>query len=106
MMQEKKFTDLALAFPGTVQQPHFNRTGYKIMGKKMFATYLATNNTANIFLSREEQFIFCTMHSGIYPVANKWGEKGATTFDLNQVPESIVHEALLSAYQAVISPKK
>ena len=106
MMQEKKFTDLALAFPVTVQQPHFNRTGYKIVGKEIFATYLATDNTANIFLSPEEQLIFCTMHSDIYPVANKWGEKGATPFDLNQVPEAIVHEALLSAYQAAISPKK
>ncbi|MEO6285880.1 MAG: hypothetical protein ABIN80_28925 [Dyadobacter sp.] len=37
----------------------------------------------------------------IYPIPNKWGEKGATTFDLNNVPKEFVLEALLSAYNDV-----
>jgi len=73
----------------------------------MFATYLDTNNTANVFLSPAEQAMFCQMDSkNIYPVPNKWGEKGATTFDLNKVDRGILLEALLSAYNAVIKPKK
>lgn len=98
---------MALSFPGTAQMPHFERTGFKVMGKRMFSTYLAQNNTANIFLTPLEQQVFCKMSVGnIYPVPNKWGEKGATTFELNKVPKEIVLEALLSAYNEVMKPKK
>jgi len=45
------------------------------------------------------------MDKGIYPVPNKWGEKGATTFELDTVPKEIVREALLSAYHEIIKPK-
>jgi len=69
----------------------------------MYATYLAKNNTANIFLTPEEQAVFCEMDSvNIFPVPNKWGEKGATTFDLDKVARELVLEALLSAYNEII----
>ena len=78
-----------------------------MIGKRMFATYLAKNNTANIFLSPKEQIIFCKMDiKNIYPVPNKWGEKGATTFELNKVSKEFILEALLSAYNDVIKRKK
>ena len=99
--------DIALSFPGTIQKPHFERTGFCVTGKRMFATYLAKNNTANVFLRPAEQAVFCKMDpQHIYPVPNKWGEKGATTFELNAVSEAFVLEALLSAYNDVISKKK
>ena len=61
-----------------------------------------TTNTANIFLTPKEQAVFCKMdNKNIYPVPNKWGEKGATTFELNKVPKEYVLEALLSAYNEV-----
>jgi len=41
----------------------------------------------------------------IYPVPNKWGEKGATTFDLNVVEKEFVMEALSSAYNEILKPK-
>jgi hypothetical protein len=104
MIREKEFKNLALSFPGTEEQPHFERIGFKVIGKRMFATYLAKNNTANIFLTPKEQAVFCKMHNNIYPVPNKWGEKGATTFELDEVPKEIVMEALLSAYNEVINP--
>ena len=69
----------------------------------MYATYLDTNNTTNIFLTPGEQRLFCkadTKH--IYPVPNKWGERGATTFELNKVSMEILMEALLSAYNDVM----
>lgn len=52
-----------------------------------------------------EQAVFCQMEETIYPIPNKWGEKGATTFELNSVPQHIVLEALLSAYNEVIKSK-
>lgn len=98
---------MALSFPGTEQTPHFDRIGFKITGKKMFATYLAENNTANIFLTPEEQRVFCKMSAtNIYPVPNKWGEKGATTFVLSKLKKEIIMEALLSAYNKVVNKPK
>lgn len=105
-MTEKNFSELALSFPGTEVCQHFDRVGFKITKKRMFATYLARDNTANVFLTPPEQQVFCKMSAGIYPVPNKWGEKGATTFELGKVPVEIVREALLSAYNEVLRPKK
>lgn len=107
MISEKGFIEMALSFPGTEQTAHFERTGFKIIGKRMFATYLPANNTANIFLTPKEQQVFCKMNVGnIYAVPNKWGEKGATTFELNKVSKELVMEALLSAYNEVVNSGK
>ncbi|HET6256739.1 MAG TPA: MmcQ/YjbR family DNA-binding protein [Puia sp.] len=106
MINGENFAKMALSFPGAEQVPHFERIGFKVSGKRMFSTYLARDNTANIFLTPQEQAVFCKMHKAIYPVPNKWGEKGATTFELNTVPGNIVTEALLSAYNEVVPPRK
>jgi len=105
MITGELFAQIALSFPGTEQVPHFERVGFKVTGKRMFATYLQKDNTANIFLTTKEQAVFCQMEEDIYPVPNKWGEKGATTFKLNSVPQHIIMEALLSAYNEVIRSK-
>lgn len=101
------FTEMALSFPGTEQKLHFDRIGFKVAGKRMFATYLEKDNTANIFLTPAEQEVFCQMEPGkVYPVPNKWGEKGATTFELTRLAKGVVLEALLSAYNEVVKPGK
>ena len=106
MIDMNTFLEMALSFHHTEQVPHFERTGIKVIGKRMFTTYLEKGNTANIFLSPAEQKVFCRMDSKhIYPVANKWGEKGATTFELNKVKKEFVAEALLSAYNEVVNSK-
>ncbi len=69
----------------------------------MFSTYFQKDNTANIFLTPTEQTVFCQMEEGIHRIPNKWGEKGATMFELNIVPKHIIMEALLSAYNEVIN---
>ena len=102
MITENTFFKMALSFPGTERVPHFDRVGFKVTGRRMYATYLAENHTTNIFLLPAEQKVFCKRHDeGIFPVPNKWGEKGATTFDLHLVPKEIVMEALRSAYDEV-----
>jgi hypothetical protein len=106
MITGELFAQMALSFPGTEQVPHFERVGFKVTGKRMFATYLQKDNTANIFLTPDEQAVFCQMEETIYPIPNKWGEKGATTFELDSVPQHIVLEALLSAYNDVIKSKR
>ena len=105
-MTKEIIIDLALSFPGTELQPHFDRIGFKIARKRMFATFLAKDNSVNIFLTPKEQKVFCKMNTGIYPVPNKWGENGATTFELDKVPKGILMEALLSAYNNVLYSNK
>lgn len=106
MITGEQFTQLALSFPGTEQVPHFERIGFKVTGKRMFSTYLEKDNTANVFLTPAEQAVFCKMHPSVYPVPNKWGEKGATTFELDTIPKNILAEALRSAYNEVLSSGK
>jgi hypothetical protein len=103
----KIFQEMALSFPYTEQLPHFERIGFKITGRRMFATYLEKNNTANIFLTPPDQKVFCKIDKkNIYPVPNKWGLSGATTFELNAVAKEIVMEALLSAYNEIVKTNR
>jgi hypothetical protein len=98
-----EFREMALEFAGTETVPHFERVGFKVIKRRMFATYLEADNTANIFLSPAEQKTFCRIDKkNIYPVPNKWGEKGATTFLIANLEPSIVREALSSAYSSVV----
>lgn len=102
-MTGEEFRTLALGFAGTETVRHFERTGFKIAARRMFATYLELDNTANIFLTPEEQNTFCQIDSiNIFPVPNKWGEKGATTFVLDRLDRSLVREALESAYSETV----
>lgn len=107
MITGDQLNDMILSLNGTEAAPHFDRTGFRITGKRMFASYLEKDNTANVFLDPREQKLFCEIDPvNIFPVPNKWGDKGATTFILNKVAPEILQEALLSAYNAVINSKK
>jgi hypothetical protein len=107
MITAAAFIEMALSFSGTEQTPHFERIGFKVMKKRMFATYLPKDHTANVFLTPSEQHVFCQMDGeNIYPVPNKWGENGATTFILNRVAKEVVMEALISAYKEVVATEK
>jgi len=103
-MTTATFVELALSFPETEEKPHFDRRAYKVPGKRIFATLHEPTHSVNMKLSLEEQKTFCAFEEGgIYPVANKWGEQGWTTFELRGLPKEIVQEALDSAYQSVFS---
>jgi hypothetical protein len=94
---------MALQFAGAETAPHFDRIAFKVAKRRSFATYLEADNTANIFLTPKEQRAFCRMDKkNIFPVPNKWGERGATTFVLDRVDPSLVREALLSAYSDIV----
>ena len=102
-MTGAEFREMALQFPGTETAPHFDRVAFKVIKRRSFATYLESANTANIFLTPDEQKAFCRMdRKNIFAVPNKWGEKGATTFVLDHVDASLVREALLSAYSSIV----
>ena len=105
-MNGDDFRTMALEFAGAETVPHFERTGFKAAKRRMFATYLESDNTANIFLSPDEQSTFCKIDPvNIFPVPNKWGEKGATTFRIAHLDASIVREALASAYTETLQSR-
>jgi len=101
-MSIEEFKETAMAFPGTEVAPHFDRTAYRVVKKRIFATSHEPSQSANILLTPTEQAEFCGLEaSGIYPVPNKWGLQGWTTFELGNLPLEAVQAALELAYQAV-----
>jgi predicted DNA-binding protein (MmcQ/YjbR family) len=105
-MTTEEFKDLALSFPGTISKPHFDRIAFKVQGKRMFATLHEKTESTNIVLTVQEQQLFCELGKGIYPVPNKWGTKGWTTFEIKTVERAVLLEALKSAYEDVLNAKK
>ncbi|HEY5465255.1 MAG TPA: MmcQ/YjbR family DNA-binding protein [Hanamia sp.] len=105
-MNLEEFKEMALSFPGTVSQPHFDRTAFKITGKRIYATLHEKSQSANILLSTAEQKIFCSIDKAIYPVLNKWGDQGWTTFEINKMERAVVLDALSSAYKDILKKRK
>lgn len=108
-MTTKEFHDLALSFHGTEDHPHFDRTAYKVSGKKIFASIHEESQSANLKLSLLDQEVFCQFDKKqIYAVPNKFGLQGWTTFELKKIPRELMQEALHSAYKEAfqITPKK
>jgi len=100
------FKNIVLSFPGTEENPHFERRAFKVTGKRIFATLLEADQTVNIPLRLEEQKAFCSLDKAhIFPVPNKWGLQGWTTFEIKHLDEAIMQEALTSAYSDVMQPK-
>ncbi len=99
-MTNEEFREVALAFDGAEERPHFDRQAFKIAGKRIFATLHAPSRSANIKLPANEQSVFCQFGNAIYPVDNKWGQQGWTTFELKSVPSDVVMNALEIAHAA------
>ena len=92
---------LALSFPDTTEELHFEKTSFRVKNK-IFATYDAKNNRACIKLSLSNQDLF-SLHdkSTVYPVPNKWGQQGWTFVELNTVLKDVLKDAVKSAYMEV-----
>lgn len=101
MMPLEQFSQLALSFPHTEQAPHFDRTSFKVIKKRIFATLHTPTHCANLKLSKADQQGYVELSDGIYPLPNKWGEQGWTTFELDNCPEDVLKSALESAYHLV-----
>lgn len=101
-MHSEEFKNLALSFPGSISQPHFDRIAFRVDGKMIFATLHEKNELANILLSPPEQQLFCHAYKDLFPVPNKWGTRGWTTFEIKKLERALVLEALKSAYETVL----
>jgi predicted DNA-binding protein (MmcQ/YjbR family) len=106
-MTSDQFTELALSFPHTIAAPHFERTAFKVAGKRIFATLHEGSETANIKFSPADQSVYSLIDKkAIYPVNNKWGLQGWTTFQLARVDKQLMLDALNTAYNEVLKGKK
>lgn len=105
MISIDSFRDLALSFPEVTEEPHFEKTSFKVK-KKIFATYDALTKRACIKLSEIDQNVFSSVDQTIiFPVNNRWGKQGWTLIDLENVHQDLFIDALTTAYCGV-APKK
>jgi hypothetical protein len=71
MVDIETFRALALSFPDASEEPHFEKTSFRV-NKKIFATLDVENNRACLMLSEVDQSVFCVFDKAIiYPVPNK-----------------------------------
>jgi predicted DNA-binding protein (MmcQ/YjbR family) len=98
MINSKTVRQLALAFEGVEEQPHFETASFRV-NKKIFVTLDEKKKRACLKLSTTDQDIFSlTDKKHIYPVPNKWGMQGWTFVELPGVKKDVFAEALTSAY--------
>lgn len=106
-MTTDQFSELALSFPNTIASPHFDRTAFKVVGEKIFATLHEPAKTANLRFSPADQSVFTLIDKkAIYAVNNKWGLQGWTTFELEQLNIETVLDAIDTAYKEAMKTKK
>lgn len=100
------FRKLALAFENVTEDPHFEKTSFRI-NKKIFATFDEKNNQAVLKLNEIDQSVFCASSEMIfYPIPNKWGKQGWTIVELSKVRLEMFEDALKLSYQNVAIRKK
>ena len=105
MVNINSFRKIALSFPETTEQPHFEKPSFKA-GKKIFATLDIKNKLACIKLSAIDQDVFSAYDKTIiYPVPNKWGKQGWTFINLQKVSRDMFADALTTAYLQVATKK-
>jgi predicted DNA-binding protein (MmcQ/YjbR family) len=105
-MTTEQFRTMTLSFPGTIEAPHFDRQAFKVFNKRIYATLHEESETANLKLSQADQPIYCSINKiAVYPVSNKWGLQGWTTFELKKIPKELMLDALDAAYKEVFKTK-
>lgn len=106
MISSTSFRNAALAFSNVVEQPHFEKTSFRIKGK-IFATMDIANKQASLKLPPNEQAVYLLMKPVFAsPATGAWGKQGWTRFDLTKVAAPVMREALSTAYTTVAPVKK
>ncbi|RZJ75894.1 MAG: MmcQ/YjbR family DNA-binding protein [Flavobacterium sp.] len=102
MVTLEKFRELALSFSDTNEQPHFEKTSFRVE-KKIFATYDTKKNQASLKLNEIDQSVFSAFDvNNIYPVPNSWGKQGWTIFNIGNVRMDLFTDALTLAHQNIL----
>ncbi len=97
---------LAMSFPDTTEEPHFDKISFRVK-KKIFATFDEHTNRAVVKLSLKDQSVFCTFDKTVmYPVSGTWGGQGWTVIELEKVKRAMLMDALKTAYKNILVKKK
>jgi predicted DNA-binding protein (MmcQ/YjbR family) len=104
-MTVNEFRNMALSFPGTEENAHFDRAAFKVVKKRIFATLHEASKSANLKLTPKDQKLYCQYDKNmVFAVPNKWGVQGWTTFDLKRMPAELMLDALNAAYREALNP--
>jgi hypothetical protein len=105
MVSNETIRKLALSFPETDENPHFERKAFRVK-KKIFATLSEKDRTLSLKLTLIDQSVFCAIDPAIiYPVPGGWGRMGFTFVNLKKVKKALLKDALTTAYCTVAPPK-
>lgn len=98
MMDLKLFTQFALSFDEVLEQPHFEKTSFRVK-KKIFATLDPDKLIASFKLSEIDQSVFCSFNSAyIYPATGEWGKQGWTIFEIKNLQPDMIKDAITLSY--------
>lgn len=98
MVSIETFRQFALSFEEAVEQPHFEKTSFRV-NKKIFATLDISNKTIAVKLSETDQSVFCSFDKSIiYPVSGTWGKQGWTITELSKIKLQMLKDILTTSY--------
>ncbi|HTH30236.1 MAG TPA: MmcQ/YjbR family DNA-binding protein, partial [Lacibacter sp.] len=98
MISLKNFRELALSYAEATEQPHFDKTSFRVKNK-IFVTLDEATNIACVMLSVNDQSVYKLIdETMIWPVPNKWGQKGCTFVDIKKIKKELLKEMLTAAY--------
>ena len=105
MKQIEHMRTFALSLPETSEEPHFEKTSFRVK-KKIFASYDEKQNRLCVKFSEIDQNVFSLIDkNNIYPVPNKWGKQGWTFIQLDKLDDEIMKDAIITAYNEVIKKR-
>ena len=98
MVTSAQVREWCLGMPGVEEKPHFDRAAFRTK-RAIFCTLLADGSSLNLKLSPVDQSVFAEIDPlAIFPVPNKWGLQGWTTFVLDSVAEDVLRHGLEVAH--------
>ena len=101
MVKFEEYQKLALSFPETKEEKHFEIPSFRFKNK-IFATYWTKEDKAMLRLSPEDQDVFCSIDNKIFcAVDGYWGKQGATFVNLKLVKKSMFKDALRCSYEYI-----
>lgn len=95
----------ALSFEEATEQPHFEKTSFRVR-KKIFATLNTADKQVVVKFTAEQQSLF-GLHNpaAVYPVSGGWGKQGYTVLELSKVRKEVFNDAVTVSY-CNVAPKK
>jgi hypothetical protein len=88
---------LALALPEATEEPHFERTSFRVKGK-IFATVAPDGSSMNVFVDDEQREIMCRVDPKAYETLT-WGKIAYLHVHLKKAKARDVGTLLRSAWE-------